>query len=312
MQICSHQKTQSSLHPKFRMGSRSLWSQIRPLVFLLILVAIGIQWASRPKSWYWLLPPDSQTILPESTSVSSSASQATASAVTVELEPDLSLGKIQDRTSGLTKDDRVGVAEIVEELSTGTSQTDFASQEVTFLHLISSPQTYRGKLIPIDGTLVKITASTLKLDDEKTLKVDEAWLMTPESGDKLIHCYLLKQPGALADLNLPTPASFTGIFFKLQGYQSVNGPQIAPLFFAQQVELSPITTTEELKSSLDQWSWLVGLLGLTGIAISFYCYRHLTTRTHSSVITGQREEQQILSELADLEDRDKSAPDSVG
>lgn len=242
-----------------RAARMSYWRSVRPLVYLLVIVALAINWASKAQSWYWLLPP------PESVPLAVIESeQRRSKRVSIDFIPDNVLASIEDKTAGVQVGERAALELMLENLQRIRPEHLPQVNEITYLHLMSSPQSYRGQVVQMMGTVQKVVPIELVLEEGIKRPLYEAWLTTPESGANLVHVYLQSTDGIEPEM----PVLLTGLFFKQQGYQSVNGARLAPLIVAE--ALQPLSTDEAavVKDSMSAFNLVVGTLG---VALGVVC-----------------------------------------
>ena len=94
---------------------------------------------------------------------------------------------------------------------------------VGFRDLWGAPERYRGRLVQVEGRLVR----RFRQDAFGTFPpMAEAWAVSP-AGDPF--CLVFPDPASPASPPLGTPVRFVGTFLKRVRYQAGDGPRLAPL-----------------------------------------------------------------------------------
>lgn len=148
-----------------------------------------------------------------------------------------------------------------------------ARTDVSFTNLQAEPEAFRGKLIRFEGEALRILPINGSENQYGLENFYEAWVRTRESGNDLYRVVFLNPDDEISlGENVVLPVTVTGIFFKRQGYNSVNGQNVAPLVLANQ-----LTRTQFLPSEVPDESmapYVIGFATFVGlsavIAVWFY------------------------------------------
>lgn len=138
-----------------------------------------------------------------------------------------------------------------------------ALKDLTYTQIFSDPDFYRGRLITLDGELVKLTRLPSRENPAKIETVYEGWMINADSGKNpyVFHC-LDKPAGLLEGDKLSEKVRITGYFFKRYQYPAKSGlTYAAPLLLAKRIRWFPPV---QRKAAADP-RWIPYLLG--GIAI---------------------------------------------
>ena len=269
----------------------SYWKQVRPLVYLLLIIALAMRWAARPESWHWLLPPEgaAQAMVAQPSNENLQLSE------TPRIVPEDILKPIEDGTSGIKASERAALKFFLDRSQSITPDEVPSVNGITYLHLTNSPMRYRGKVVCLTGIVQKIEPVELAVADHEKRQVQQIWMTTPDSGANLLHVYAKNATGIKPNMNV----ELTGLFFKLQGYQSVNGPRISPVVIAS--EVTPLVTQERVgvDESLSNVSLIVGILGIVLFVICFWAYSRLGVskrKKSSGEVVSDEEVQRAMAE----------------
>lgn len=138
-----------------------------------------------------------------------------------------------------------------------------ALKDLTYTQIFSDPDFYRGRLITLEGELVKLSRLPSRENPAKIETVYEGWMINADSGKNpyVFHC-LDKPAGLLEGDKLSEKVRITGYFFKRYQYPAKSGlTYAAPLLLAKRIRWFPPV---QRKAAADP-RWIPYLLG--GIAI---------------------------------------------
>ena len=248
-------------------------AQIRMLglVLGLCLIVVGISWASRPASWYWLIPPkakldsqisgqqkskkpgggDGYTVLSpeefialgekEAGEQKEGAGKKEAVEKTSDSKKSLFEG-VDDNRFGIQSSDLPILLRLLRELKTmkGTERSERRQPGIGYPHLISQPEVYRGALILIEGSVVRIRELSVPGNNDDVEMLYDVWISTYDSGKNLYRVLVPVLPAELLGKGKNEEAvaiQLEAAFLKRFEYQSQNGNQSAPLLIASKIEL---------------------------------------------------------------------------
>lgn len=115
-----------------------------------------------------------------------------------------------------------------------------SSGAIGYAALTSQPNTYRGRVVTVSGTIQRVEAVT---PAENDLGIEQLWRVTVEpAGGEVwpITVYTLAEPRAAAE---PYDASAVGIFFKNLSYRWAEGVGVTPVVVTPRLETTLVATT---------------------------------------------------------------------
>ena len=146
-----------------------------------------------------------------------------------------------------------------------------APDRVGFRDLWGDPETYRGRVVRVEGRLVR----RFRQDAFGTFPpLAEAWAVSP-SGDPF--CLVFPDSASRASPALGSPVRFVGTFLKQVRYRAGDGPRLAPLIVgggppvASAKAPAPPRPRRGYGSTLD---WTAGLI-VAGFVALFVARMHL-------------------------------------
>ena len=180
---------------------------------------------------------------------------------------------------------------------------------VPMVQLLAQPEVYRGKWVPIEGTLVRARALPAQPNPLGVETYFELWIR-PSSRANVPYCvYVLELPDAFPQLTgrldaLEEPIEMTGLLFKLRVFQSTDGSAECPLLVARSFPWQPGDSaaprpTSATVSRTMLWAAL-GLAIVAGWFVARTVYR--TTSQRRPVRPAQ--DRRALSRLDGLKDDD--------
>jgi hypothetical protein len=245
------------------------------MVAALGVVIVAVQWAARPGSWSWLVPPQSsvedstgslkdldfrvrdmpegplppgtfRAVLRDDTTQTVSESPAAISeSPSVGIPAEL-LEPIEDNTFGLRRKEAAAFETMLSRVQTLPEETiaRHAREDVAFTVLMLYPEEYRGTLLTVRGELRllnEIAASEAAGSDT----LYEGWLLTRDSGTNPYRIVTVHAPDDLPlgqTLDPPLPVRVSGYFLKRYGYASRGGQHVAPMLVAKSIHVLPRPT----------------------------------------------------------------------
>lgn len=104
---------------------------------------------------------------------------------------------------------------------------------ITFAQLFGQPDVYRGKLVEVQGTVVRATAAQLGKPHAGLDHYYQLWLRPDDNPNVpiVIHCLHLP-PGFPQGVQISEQVRITGFFYKRWAYSAQDGPRVAPLLMA--------------------------------------------------------------------------------
>ena len=152
-----------------------------------------------------------------------------------------------------------------------SAKADTPPARVGFRDLWGAPERYRGRLVQVEGRLVR----RFRQDAFGTFPpLAEAWAVSP-AGDPF--CLIFPDPASPASPALGTPVRFVGTFLKRVRYRAGDGPRLAPLIVGggppvASARVSTVSKTpRRFGSTLD---WTAGLAVAALVAL-FLARMHL-------------------------------------
>ncbi|MCA9083247.1 MAG: hypothetical protein KDA81_04285 [Planctomycetaceae bacterium] len=220
--------------------------------------------------------------------------------------------KIPDDLLEMVKDDVIGI-------HSTESQAYFAGLKLAslvdsrkmrnapagaFALFMDSPNGSRGLPWKIEGQLRRLAAVRGQSNAFGVGTIYDAWVTTPDSGSQLIHVVSqsadeslknllagnVEQTGGprmveFLDRNAPQ-VTFTGYFFKREGYASRQGISLAPLLLAGTIRqvVKPVVTSTRAEELTPYLGWLT-LAVCVGVVFMIWSFTmsdavHSRTRTH--------------------------------
>lgn len=270
-------------------------SQIRMLAMVatLVFVLVAIQWAAKPQSWYWLLPPK-QTLEVRTSSQPSKENAPVrmlsqdeilvlnkegSKESTIDSEDELKedslkptnrtvFDLIDDNVVGIREKEIPALVELIKKIDSIQSKETSAEpmKGIGFPNLVTEPERYRGELLPISGEIVRIAEMSLPLNRLKLESIYDIWVQTSDSGQDLYRVLVKSLPKELTIDSKDRPAvpvKFQALFFKRFGYESVNGQRLAPLLVASKIEPIRLVTANNQDMSFVPYL----LTGAGGVAL---------------------------------------------
>lgn len=288
------------------------------------LVLIGFTLVRRPAFWSWMFPEEDQEL------AEADADTETAEQIPLlqhdefvvndhaALKPALDENTVQEENAVLTlpndlrktiRDDMFGIGrqEIVAyqtslQLANKLEQAkDKRVGRGAFALFIDSPQSTRGIPWRMKGLLRQLTRKTENRMNIGTLY--DAWISTPDSGDRLVHVVCrtasealvaqvkASQEGSVRFGSNPPQVEFTGYFFKREAYASQGTNQIskAPLLIASTLHqhipaVAGSTRSERLNPYL-AWLAVVVCIGVSVLITVFWTSDRKNAQTRSHQLT---------------------------
>lgn len=274
--------------------------QLRMLILVATLAAIvfAIQFASRPATWHWLLPPEPA---PEGAhpplgdvdfNVRDEEDPLRPDAFRAEFDPprdeavevtDAAPDAIDSNLLADVRDNTVGVRHAEADAyyrllasarrSSAESLERAAQSGVVFTHLMVHPELYRGELVTLVGDIKRLQPLSAGPNEYGIKTVYEAWLFTSDSG---VNPYRIVATSVPPDVPLgeriEVPARVTGYFFKKEGYATPGGMHVAPLLLAKRIDwIRPPVSTEDPDTGLVPY--VLGIVGIIGLALIVTLWR---------------------------------------
>lgn len=143
-----------------------------------------------------------------------------------------------------------------------------AAQDITYTQLFAAPDTYRGRLVTLEGELLQLKRLPPHENDAKIDVVYEGWLKNADSGKNpyVFHC-LDKPPGLREGEKLSERVAITGYFFKRYQYAAKSGlTYAAPMLLVKRIRWFPVV---QRKAAADpRWvPYLLGGIAVVGISL---------------------------------------------
>ena len=261
------------------------------MLVALLLVLTGSRIVAKPDFWATLFP----------------AVAAEQNAITQTLRPDYSghvAKRLPEELRDVIRDNVIGVTaeewrawgvslSYAEELHKQIKEeTTVNLRAAKYALLMDAPDHCRGRPWTVTGALRRITRETTHHSKLGPIKVVDAWLTLPDSGDGLVHVISRSADGDLEFLNDygkdPPQVTLTGYFFKREAYasQAETGLSIAPLFLAGSIsEVPRPAVTASRSDQLTPWlTWLaLGICVAIGVVVWSFMLSdaaHKGQRTH--------------------------------
>lgn len=159
-----------------------------------------------------------------------------------------------------------------------------ALQDLTYTQIFSDPDFYRGRLITLEGELVKLSRLPSRDNPAKIETVYEGWMINADSGKNpyVFHC--LDKPAGLQEGDkISEKIRVTGYFFKRYQYPAKSGlTYAAPLLMAKRIRWFPPI---QRKAAADpRWiPYLLGGISLVGLSLAgTLCWFMLHERQRSN------------------------------
>ncbi|QDT63952.1 hypothetical protein V22_11810 [Calycomorphotria hydatis] len=306
-----------------------------------MLVLVLMKVAAENDSWWWLFPSQTDTTS-ESTAHQPSLDEVsfnvqhsdrdlasdtfevveastdgseTAIAVTStdsnEVPQELLRG-IEDDTLNIRSSERQAYLAVLRLLE-AESPSDLAASaasDVTFPVLMLDPDHYRGKLLTFEGEARQASKFQPRSEEAGITELVAAWVFTPDSGTNPMHVVALGADDAL--LNNPqiaegVPVTFTGYFFKRQGYASNGGLHVAPLLLAKQISIRQLPPAVQVPS-VNLVPYVIGLGSVFILGLAVVLWR--TTQADRAFEKSRLSRYQRASDeqIAELEHATTSTP----
>jgi len=236
------------------------------MVGMLVVVIIGVEFASRPESWYWLTgPPTPQngetTPQPEGGDIDARLDRTPlppGGFRLVQMVPEdqpqsdppeanndpttidpVIFKNVRDNSLGVRNNERGAyfkILAIARDLPEEQLQ-QAALRGVTFAQMFTDPEDYRGKLVTISGNVKRLMAVPAGQNDFGIKTIYEAWILTTDSGTNPLVLHFTDLPegipqGEQVDLS----CRFTGYFFKKYAYEAGHGPHSTTMLLGKRLE----------------------------------------------------------------------------
>lgn len=321
------------------------------MVAALCLVMVAVQWAARPSSWYWLLPPQPQaenptesfeeidfrvrntprsSLLPgtfraviatEQSESDTHSPAATLETISVDIPADL-LEPIEDNTLGLRRKEAAALETMLSRLQTLPAETiaRHAREDVAFTVLMLHPGEYRGTLLTVQGELRQLN----EIAAPEGAGIDtlyEGWILTRDSGTnpyRIVSVHIPENLPLGQTLDPPVPVRVTGYFLKRYGYASRGGQHVAPMLVARSLQVIPRPTAIAAEGTEFRTAILI-LIGvvLAGVLILgawFFVSDRRFRRSRLSQLAAARLDAtpQDLAALQHIETIDPNRPFAAG
>ena len=151
---------------------------------------------------------------------------------------------------------------------------------VTFIQLFRQPDEYRGELVTIRGTAVKVHWAAVTANDQGIGGYFQVWIRPADNRHYPIVAHLLKLPGRFpTGKDISAEVEITGFFFKRWAYQAQDTLRSAPVVLARSVEWKepPAAVLEE---EIGPVSIVLAIVGsaLFAVLVAWLAYRRTTGR----------------------------------
>jgi hypothetical protein len=140
---------------------------------------------------------------------------------------------------------------------------------ITWGHLFRDPLKYQGKVIPVEGRLVRLRREEppLELQEEGIRSLYEGWIFTDTTGATPVCVMFTDLPkGVEIGEKINYKVRFNGYFFKRYGYISGEGPRRTLFFIAPTFEVLDTSRREE--SSVGEGLPFAMLGGMAALALA--------------------------------------------
>jgi len=264
---------------------------------VLTIIMFGIQMAAEPANWEWFTnldkPKNTETEYKEidldeldyrviedevdladdefiaTVAVNLEAENELVKLVSIDQYPEEKLKIVKDQTIGILRRERPSmdaILETIKDIDVSELQSS-GSEEIGFRALNADPESYRGKLIKIEGVLRAISRFPYGDPDDESDDLWQSVIFTPDSGLQPWLVFSIDQPiGVEPNAPLERSTIVSGYFFKRMGYSTQGGANVAPLLVTRSIHLKPPIKVE--KKRTDDISKYVFMV-LAGIGVLF-------------------------------------------
>ena len=151
---------------------------------------------------------------------------------------------------------------------------------VTFIQLFRQPNDYRGELVTIRGTIVRVHWLAVTANDYGIDGYYRAWVRPADNRHYPMVAHLLELPGRFpTGMEVSAEVEITGFFFKRWAYQAQDTLRSAPVVLARSVEWKepPAAVLEE---EIGPVSIVLAIVGsaLFAVLVAWLAYRRTTGR----------------------------------
>lgn len=255
---------------------------------MLFLIVVAINETAKPKNWEWFTSFD-QPVQPadelDETSLEnidfrikrqptlSGNAFLAMSSETLKLTPEQQklenlptpvFKEIEDRTMNILKRERPALEAVMEVLESAEQQDLQAAADsdvgYRIINAESGAETYRGRLIHLEGTLRAFRKREID-------GLYEGWMFTADSGNLPWWILCPQQPEGLSLAErMEKRVSLDGYFFKRAGYETARGPMVAPVVVAKTITIKPEIVPRAPKQTDNIGYYVAGVLAVMGIA----------------------------------------------
>ena len=263
------------------------------MLIALGIVLIGSRIVGKPEFWATAFP----AVAAEQTAISRTALRPDYSGDEPKRLPEELRDVIRDNVIGVTAEEwrawGVSLSYAEELQKQNKKETPVDLRTAKYALLMGAPDHCRGRPWTVTGALRRMTRETTHHSKLGPIKVVDAWLTLPDSGDGLVHVISRSANGDLEFLDDygkdPPQVTLTGYFFKREAYasQAETGLSIAPLFLADSIsEVPQPAATARRSDQLTPWlSWLaLGVCGAIVVVVWSFMLSdaaHKRQRTHA-------------------------------
>jgi hypothetical protein len=119
-----------------------------------------------------------------------------------------------------------------------------SSGQATFVQLFQQPDTYRGQVVTLDGTVRGVYELTAGANPHGVERYYQLWLQPPDRRLPIVVQCLDLPDGFPIGTSLDEPVHVVGIFYKRWAYLAQDALRTAPMILARTVQWQPATASE--------------------------------------------------------------------
>jgi hypothetical protein len=182
-------------------------------------------------------------------------------------------------------------------LTPASAFANSARRDVTYAHLISDPNDYRGDVVHVEGRLKRVRRFNPPIAADNVRDLYEGWIFIHERGAEPVCLLFTELPQGLqvAD-TMEVKVNFDGYFFKRYRYKAAdnnpNQAREAPLLIGRTVSLleAPLAATENDKGG-DNSALLVAFMAVVVLTVGWF--RRSDKRVRSRIAGAMERDFQI-------------------
>ena len=182
------------------------------------------------------------------------------------------------------------------------------AQSVGFTQLYKQPNSYRGRLVMLDGIIRRAHRIDAAKNDSGIKSYMKCWFF-PSGSPNPVVVYATELPADFPEgMDLHESTKVHGVFFKRWAYKAGGGLMTAPMVLAKTVDWrpAPVVVEKKVQPNIRSMRWMVGLAAILAAVIAWTVYRQSVQS--ESLPTLTEEESTLRESFTELEKLDLESP----